>query len=336
MLAIVSSGIITAWVVLTERMMTKYLVEAKGNPVPKGTVAGHFEASDGCKLRYALFREVTPPTKGTVIGLHGRNECIEKYFETASDLSRRGLCVATFDWRGQGGSDRLIGNPAKGYVDSFYDYVSDLDKFFEEIVLPDCPGPYYVLAHSTGSLVALLASPLLVNRVDRMVLCAPLLELHAAQFSMGAMSAVSGFLNHVGLGRAYMAGGSRPREVRPFKGNKLTTDPIRYDRNAKLFRKAPRLGLGGPTVAWVNAFCRASADVSDADFMASIRIPILIVAAGADEVVSNRAIEQYSRRLRAGRLITVDGARHEILQEADRYREQFFAAFDAFVPGSET
>ena len=34
--------------------------------------------------------------------------------------------------------------------------------------------------------------------------------------------------------------------------------------------------------------------------------------------------------------MTIDGARHEILQEADRYREQFLAAFDAFVPGTDT
>ena len=34
-------------------------------------------------------------------------------------------------------------------------------------------------------------------------------------------------------------------------------------------------------------------------------------------------------------LLTIDGARHEILQEADIYREQLLAAFDAFVPGSD-
>ena len=54
----------------------------------------------------------------------------------------------------------------------------DLDQFFEEVVLPDCRGPFYVLAHSTGSLVALLAAPAMVNRVRRMVLVAPLLALH--------------------------------------------------------------------------------------------------------------------------------------------------------------
>ena len=30
----------------------------------------------------------------------------------------------------------------------------------------------------------------------------------------------------------------------------------------------------------------------------------------------------------------IEGARHEILQEQDGYRAQFWAAFDAFMPGA--
>jgi lysophospholipase len=60
-----------------------------------------------------------------------------------------------------------------------------------------------------------------------------------------------------------------------------------------------------------------------------------MVACGADAVVSTPAVERYAARLRAGSLITIDGARHEVLQEADIYREQFLAAFDAFIPGSD-
>ena len=66
----------------------------------------------------------------------------------------------------------------------FSDYVNDLDHFFEEVVLPDCRGPYYILAHSTGSLVALLATPSLVNRVRRMVLVAPFLTYTGFPLSM--------------------------------------------------------------------------------------------------------------------------------------------------------
>ena len=83
---------------------------------------------------------------------------------------------ATLDWRGQGGSDRLLRDRSAAMSAASTIMSRDLDQFFEEIVLPDCRGPYYILAHSTGALIALLATPSLVNRVRRMVLIAPFLD----------------------------------------------------------------------------------------------------------------------------------------------------------------
>src|SRR5690606_2723458 len=116
-------------------------------------------AADGRRIRYARFEASGRPLEGTVVILAGRNECIEKYFETICDLSARGLGSAVLDWRGQGGSDRMLRDRRKGYVRSFGQYAGDLDRFFEEVVLPDCRPPFFILGHSTGSLVALLAAP---------------------------------------------------------------------------------------------------------------------------------------------------------------------------------
>jgi lysophospholipase len=58
------------------------------------------------------------------------------------------------------------------------------------------------------------------------------------------------------------------------------------------------------------------------------------MTAGRDSVVSNAAIERFATRLRAGAHLVISGSRHEILMERDVYRAQFWAAFDAFVPGS--
>ena len=131
--------------------MTDLFHATPGNPPPQNVAGGFFTTRDGKKIRYGLFAAVTRPLKGTVVLLPGRNECIEKYFETIRNLTDRGLGVATLDWRGQGGSDRLLRDPQRGYVRSFYDYTGDLEQFFEEIVLPDCRGPYYILAHSAGA-----------------------------------------------------------------------------------------------------------------------------------------------------------------------------------------
>lgn len=315
--------------------MTELFHDIPGNPRPDELRGGFMTARDGVRLRYASAPAQARPNHGTVVILPGRNEAIEKYFETMRDLSARGLGSAIMDWRGQGGSQRLIGDPMKGWVRSFDDYVMDLDQFFEEVVLPDCRGPYFVLGHSAGSLIGLLAAPSLVNRVRRMVLVAPFLSVVGLPFSMTGVQRIAGILFWLGLGRSYAYGGKRPREGTPFVTNNVTSDLDRYTRNTLLYETHPELALGGPTVAWMRAACKAVQRVQEPTFMAAIQLPVLFVAAGADTVVSTRAIESYSLRLKTGSMLTIDGARHEILQEADLYREQLLAAFDAFVPGSD-
>ncbi|WP_309084795.1 alpha/beta hydrolase [Chelativorans sp.] len=313
--------------------MTDLLREIPENPVPEGAEAAMMVAKDGRRIRYARF-----PSRGdhgTVVILPGRNECIEKYFESVRDLAARGFSAAALDWRGQGGSDRLLRDPMKGHVRSFNDYVSDLDQFFRDVVLPDCRPPFTVLGHSTGALIALLATPDLVNRVRRMVLIAPLLEIHTP-LPLRLAKGLAKTLCALGLGRMYVAGhGRRGKEV-PFQPNALTSDLARYERNQALVRAFPELFVGGPTAAWLNGAWAAARTVSDPDFKASIRLPILFLAAGRDQVVSTPMVERYARGLRSGKVLTIDGARHEILQEADFFREQALAAFEAFAKPAES
>jgi len=308
-------------------MMPDLLREIPENPAPEGALADIMTARDGRKIRYARFP--LHGKHGTVVVLPGRNECIEKYFETIRDLAQRGFASVALDWRGQGGSERLLRDPRRGHVESFNEYVSDLDQFFREIVLPDCKPPYTVLGHSTGALIALLAAPDLANRVRRMVLCAPLLEI-CTSLPMPFIGGLASFLHAIGLGEVYITGESRRGKEMPFRPNRLTSDGTRYARNQELVSAFPELFVGGPTAAWLNAACAAVRRVRDPDFMASVHVPILFLAAGMDRVVSTPAIERYARGLRSAKILTIDGARHELLQERDSYREQVLAAFEAF------
>ncbi|HXX03469.1 MAG TPA: alpha/beta hydrolase, partial [Xanthobacteraceae bacterium] len=123
-------------------------------------------------------------------------------------------------------------------------------------------------------------------------------------------------------------------DLRPFAGNILTSDPVRYARNAAILQAEPVLALGGPTVSWVDSAFRAMRTIGEPSYTARIRQPILIVAAGRDAIVANTAIEDFATQLRAGSHLVVVGAQHEILMERDQLRSQFWAAFDAFVPGT--
>ena len=72
----------------------------------------------------------------------------------------------------------------------------------------------------------------------------------------------------------------------------------------------------------------------EARFPLEVRVPTLVVAAGADPICATPVIERFAARLKAGHAIVLPGARHEILMERDEIRDEFWAAFDAFIPGT--
>jgi lysophospholipase len=309
------------------------LVSIPANPVPDDVVAGAIKTPDGVELRFA--RWAPPPgRKGTVVVLQGRAEFIEKYFETVRDLRGRGFAVATFDWRGQGLSERALSDRHKGYVRNFSNYITDLEAVMEQVVLPDCPPPYFALAHSMGAAVALRASRDGSRWFERTVLSAPMIALPAGRLTRVA-GPIARLMRMIGRGGAYVpSGDSAVTGSESFIGNVLTSDPVRYARNAAVLEQEPALGLGAPTVAWADVALRQMKQFADPAYSASIRQPILMVAAGRDDVVSTPAIEAFGQNLLAGRHLILAGAKHEILQEQDHYRGQFWAAFDAFVPGT--
>ena len=309
------------------------LISIPANPVPDNAVTGMLKTPDGVSLRFARF---APPTgrRGTVCIFPGRTEWIEKYFETVRDLRNRGFAVALLDWRGQGLSDRALGDRLKGYVGSFSEFDIDLETFMREVVLPDCPPPIFALGHSMGASVLIRAVRRGHRWFDRIVLSGPMIGI-ALVNSMAIAGTLLKVMRFAGLGDSYLPGRyNGVLDLRPFPGNILTSDPVRYARNAAILEADPALALGGPTVTWVDAAFRAMRAFHDPGYPAHIRQPILIVAAGRDAIVSNTAIEQFAMLLRAGSHLVVTGSQHEILMEQDRYRSQFWAAFDAFVPGT--
>jgi lysophospholipase len=309
------------------------LVSIPANPVPEDVVSGTIKTPDGAELRFARW---APPLgrKGTVCVFTGRGEMIEKYFETVRDLRDRGFAVAMIDWRGQGHSSRRLRDPRKGYVRNFADYETDVETFVQQVVLPDCPPPYFALAHSMGGAVMLRIAHAGKRWFDRMVLSAPMIDLPGRRTSL-LPTALLRMMRLAGQGGRYVPGGGDELVgSSSFVNNALTSDPVRYARNAAILEEDPTLGIAAPTVAWADTAFKAMRTFRGYYYPSEIRQPILMLAASNDTVVSTAAIEEFAYHLRAGSHLVIAGAKHEILQEQDRYRSQFWAAFDAFVPGT--
>jgi len=312
--------------------MDSILHATADNPVPENHVAGFLEGLGGVKIRYAVFRSKERQAKGTVVLLQGRSECIEKYFETINDLTARGLWVATFDWRGQAGSDRLITGSRAGHVARFADYEADLSLFLERIVLPDARLPFFIVAHSTGALVALSQAPLLENRIERMVLAAPFVALAGQSMSQRKIAIIARLASLTGLGNRTFRKGDPSFD---FANNVVTSDARRFARNAAIYAEHPELSISWPSARWLNETIATMARVTHQDHLTRIRIPTLLLCPTADILVPRKAIGDLARIFRAARLIEIDGARHELFQEADRFRAQALAAINAFIPGSD-
>lgn len=307
------------------------LVATLDNPIPQGAEVAPLCASDGRLLRMAAFAPAGE-ARGTVALLQGHNEFIEKYFETINDLLGRGFHVVTLDWRGQGGSERELANPRKGHVDDFSHYQRDLDVFVAQ-ALNSRPQPWFAIGHSMGAAILLDAAHAGRAPFQRLVLTAPMIDIANLRFPHGARW-LADTLDMLGLGAMFIPGGTGASFIeQDFEGNKLTTDPVRFARNAQILARTPQLAIGDPTIGWVNAAFRLMKRFESPEYPRLVRTPILIVACGRENIVSNGAIERFVQHLNRAALVVVPGAKHEILMERDELRDQFWRAFDAFIPG---
>ena len=310
------------------------LVSLPINPVPAGAVAGTFDGYDRRQLRYARWEPTRGPARGTVCIFSGRGEYIEKYFEVVADLRRRGFAVAMHDWRGQGGSERPLSNPRKGHVVGFTEYDRDLKRFMSDVVVPHLPPPYIALGHSMGGNILLRNAQDELSPFERMVLIAPLIKIseETTGYSQRSARIYAELSALAGLSTAYVKGGDgEPEEFYDFDDNDLTSDYVRWSRNKAILEAAPQLALGSPTNGWFKSALRSCAMLQRPDYPKYVAVPLLMFAAGADRIVSSRAIEDFAVETKVGGYILMPGSRHEILQENDAIRQRFWAAFDAYM-----
>lgn len=295
-------------------------------------------AADGVSLRGWLWRH--PTAARVVVLLPGRAEFLEKYAGAAEEWFARDWSVAALDWRGQGGSGRLLPDPDKGHVGCFADYQADLQFFLSRFVTPLDPAPL-VMAHSMGGLIALDAAlapqpPALAG----LILLAPMLAL-PLPLPAGMARRIAQVVVALGGGTAYAPGQGRrqPEHDARFAGNPLTRDPAGFALTRHWLRHCPELGLGGVTWGWLAAALNATASLAARVATPSPPVPgplppLLLASAGADRVVCPAAHLRLAARLPQVTLRLYPDAAHELLMETPATRARLWQDIDAFLVAS--
>jgi len=291
-----------------------------------------FESHDGLKIRYDTYACGEKACQGTIVLLGGRSEFIEKYREIVDQLLARNLNVATFDWRGQGLSDRMLPNRHKGYVASYDDYLQDLTNFMDKCVPKQEGKPVLILAHSMGGHIALRYLHDNPGRVDKAVLTSPLIDIAGPTLLTQAMKTLVKIAVNSGLKKYYAtrANDFDPSKKR-FAGNRLTRDPYRFQKTIQMIASNPDVAIGGVTFGWLDATFNSIQYMMGDGYLEAIATPLLIISAEADEIVSVAAQKKACRRLPECDLVMIPNALHELLIETDVVLENFWETFDEFI-----
>lgn len=295
--------------------------------LPDAFRTGFMQSGDGFRLRYALCEPEGCPVKGTVLAIQGRSEFIEKYTETISELNAAGFAVAMLDLRGQGASDRVSSDPYAGHVERFSDFTGDVDRFFNTIVKPQMRGPYFLMGHSLGGLIALSLASSGVRYFDGLLLLAPFVGLHRRVLPEPLIRLLASVLSRLGLSRRAALPYRQPPD---FTDQFLTSDRIRYERNLALARQDPPYMLGTPTFGWLRGCLNEIMRLRQDRSLQSIGMPVLLVAPGLDVLVPFKAQIETGRRLNA-RIVALPESGHDLLQERDDIRTPAISAIISFL-----
>ena len=232
---------------------------------PPGGEIGQIRAADGTLLRVAWWPARSTTARATVVLLHGRTEFIEKYHEVIADLFARDYAVLTFDWRGQGLSQRLLADQSKGHIDRYESYLCDFDAVLSAFH-DRMPQPYLMLAHSMGGHIALRHLPGVDNVWTGVVLSAPMVEIKLGPIGRPLAEAISRAGVRIGMHDSALPGRKRQapwtmdrdQAARQFGRNPLTSDPMRYGHMLAWLESNPELSVGAATVGWLRASLSSS------------------------------------------------------------------------------
>ena len=271
---------------------------------------------DGDRPLYVEAFDADAP-RGTVTLVHGFTENAYKYSELTYSLLQNGFSVVAYDHRGHGRSwrDPAISDLSLTHVDRFDEYVSDLKCVCEQ-ALAAMPRPWTVFCHSMGGAVTGLFLENHPGTFARAAMCAPMIAARRNGMSMGAARAVAAVGKATAGGKARVVGG------KPYAGpedfdTSAATSRARFDWYDAVKAATPEYQNNGPSFGWLVEGLRVTGRLLAPGAPERIDIPVTLYTAALDGSVLPEEQKRFIDRVKQGRHVTVENARHEIFRSTD-------------------
>jgi lysophospholipase len=295
---------------------------------PEGAVFTTWLAPDGHALRRLDWRRRgRGKARGNLLFAGGRGDFIEKYLEAYAHWRDAGWNVTSFDWRGQGRSQ----GDGRRDLESFEPLIDDLATLIADWRSEEA-GAHVAIGHSMGG--HLLLKTIVERRpaLDAAVLVAPMIRVNSSPippwFAPGLARAMCGIGLHA---RPLWKSPLALTRVGSQRHRNLTGSTSRYEDELYWWGEEPSFNLGAPTWGWTRNAFRSAAESFTPEKLATILLPVLILGAEHDRLVSAEAIREVAAALPHAELRMFADAAHEILRDADPVRDDALARIDAFL-----
>jgi acylglycerol lipase len=269
-------------------------------------VQGQFKGRGGLQIFTRAWRPEGAPPRGVVVIVPGFNAHSGHYQWAAEQFVAHGLAVYALDLRGRGKSDG-----ERFYVQSFNDYVSDVDTFIKATRAREPGLPVFLLGHSAGGVVSC------VYALDHQAEIAGLIcesfahEVPAPDFALAVLKGLSHVAPHAHVLKLKNEDFSRdPKWVEAMNADPLIAHEVQPTQTvAEMVRADERLKKEFP----------------------KITLPVLILHGTADKATrpsgSQRFYDSASSKDKTIKLY--QGHYHDLLNDLDR--QQVMADIQSWI-----
>lgn len=295
--------------------------------------SGYTITSDGTHLRYYYAHH--PEEIGSITIVHGLCEFFGKYHEVFYRFYHAGYSVYFLELRGHGLSDRKVVPLDYVDIESYDQYLDDVKSFTNHIVFPTSRNTTHILfGHSMGGCIATLYADQYPEDYDIYLLSSPMFGIHFGDMPKWKIKMIPLLSKFSKKHRKQLLSGAQgwTGEYAFKQSNCTSKERYEYQYQQRLDNVSYQ--TWNATVDWYAASLQAIKKAQQC----ALRItkPILLLQAGHDTMVDNKAQDQFEQASDNTTILCFPYAKHEIFnsddETVDRYYEMIFRYLNKNTP----
>lgn len=289
---------------------------------------GTFKSFDGLNIFYRNYLVENPV--GSIVIVHGFTEYCKKYTELVWYFTNRGYNVFTYDHRGHGLSERQVEGLVLAHVNSFEDYVKDLERFIEDIVVP-CAGKenINIFSHSMGGSVTTLYLMRCGDKISRALLSSPMVYPFTSDCPITVLKLMLKQHARKNGWDARFKYASDFNPDHPFDKSHDTSYP-RFRHNLDVRLSDERYQTSASTNRWMYEAVTVGKKMLRIKDLKKIKAKVLVISSGEDTVVRPKPQKTLADRLGCG-FMKIEGAKHSAFICASEKLEKYMQTVFAFL-----